>query len=415
MNPVPGLLRAGADASYGRGKNLRAVDDVVDQLIALEEWDAADEHGAMSLGSLALSNMIAAVYEGGWQPFDLLHVVRRQQTVAVSSVAAAAILHQSDLSDADMRAPQDWVDQLSEICATYPRVASHTEATPSFLAALLRSHGRTDYMARNDLWQSVLALLGQWQTLPRWPRIGPLPSQWPKKRAPAAPRSTTGPDTPNDKALGRIRGLLAKADATDFDEEAETLTAKAQELMTRYSIDSLLLTEGNVDVVSRRLHVDNPHAPAKAQLLHGVSEVNRVKSIWDPTYAVATLVGTPVDVEQTELLFTSLLIQATRALSHSPKAKRRKGSASAAFGKAFLYAYAVRIGERLAGADAHVVEEASEQAGDLLPMLAAQTVAVEEEFERLFPSVRAMRGPRLDAEGWDSGHAAADEADLQRP
>ncbi len=407
MNEVPGLLRAGADASYGPDKNLRTVDDVTDRLIAFDD--------AFALGSLALTNMIATVYEGGWQPLDLLHIVRRQQTVAVSTLAAAAILHQSDLTDANTRAPESWVAQLSEICAAYPRAASQTGASPSFLAAVLRASGRTDYMARNDLWQSVLALLGQWQTLPRWPRIGSLPSQWPKKRVPTAPRSPAGTDTPNDKVLGRIRGLLAKADATDFDEEAETLTAKAQELMTRYSIDSLLLTEGNVDIVSRRLHVDNPHAPAKAQLLHGVSEVNRVKSIWDPTYAVATLVGTPVDVEQTEILFTSLLIQATRALSHSPKAKRRKGSVSAAFGKAFLYAYAVRIGERLADADAHAVEEASEQSSDLLPMLAAQTVAVDNEFERLFPSVRAMRGPRLDAEGWNSGHAAADEADLRRP
>ncbi|MGB6049782.1 MAG: DUF2786 domain-containing protein, partial [Rhodococcus sp. (in: high G+C Gram-positive bacteria)] len=90
------------------------------------------------------------------------------------------------------------------------------------------------------------------------------------------------------------------------------------------------------------------------------------------------------------------------------------GSASAAFGKAFLYAYAVRIGERLAEVDARTLEEASEQSSDLLPMLAAQSVAVDEEFERLFPSTRPMRGPRLDAEGWHSGQAAADEADLSR-
>lgn len=408
MNPVPGLLRAGADASYGRGKDLRIVDDVCDQLIAMETFDA------LAVGSIAMTNMIETMYEAGWQPLDLLHIVRRQQSVAVSSLAAAALLHQSDLSNADQRAPQGWVAQLSEICAIYPRAASRVEASPSFLAAALRSRGTSDYIAQSDLWQSVLALLGQWQSLPRWPRIGPLPSQWPTKRPPADARSTRSSDAPNEKVLGRIRGLLAKADATDFEEEAVTLTAKAQELMTRYSIDSLLLTEGTVDVVSVRLHIDNPHAPPKAQLLDGVGAVNRVKSIWDPTFAVATLVGTPVDVEQTEILFTSLLIQATRALSHSPKAKRRKGSASAAFGKAFLYAYAVRIGERLAEVDARTVEEASEHSLDLLPMLAAQSVAVDEEFERLFPSTRPMRGPRLDAEGWHSGQAAADEADLSR-
>lgn len=407
MNPVPKLLRAGADASFGRDKDLRVVDDIADRLIGLEDFDA------MALGSLALTNMIQTMYEAGWQPFDLLHIVRRQQTVAVSSLAAAVILHQSDLTNANDRAPEFWVDQLSEICALYPKAASRVEASPSFLAALLRSSAKSDYIAASDQWIAVLALLGQWQTLPRWPQIGPLPSQWPRKRATPRVTATAGADSPNAKVLGRIRGLLAKADATDFDEEAEILTAKAQELMTRYSIDSLLLSGGNVDVDSRRVHVDNPHAPAKAQLLHVVGEVNRVKSIWDPEFAVATLVGSPIDVEQTVVLFTSLLIQATRALSHSPKAKRRKGSASAAFGKAFLFAYAVRIGERLADADAHALDEASGESRDLLPMLAAKTVAVEEAFDRLFPRVKAMRGPRLDAEGWESGQAAADKAELR--
>ncbi|ORI18375.1 DUF2786 domain-containing protein [Rhodococcus sp. 1168] len=406
MNAVPELLRQGADVSYGKGRDLRRVDEIVDRLIALEDHDAS------ALASLALTNMIETMYEAGWQPFDLLHIVKRQQTLAVSSLAAAVLLHQSDLTNSHDRAPENWVDQLSDICAAYPKAAGPLTASPSFLAALLKSSGKTDYIAANDQWIAVLALLGQWQTLPRWPRIGPFPSQWPVRRAGRTAKSGSASGSPNTKMLGKIRGLLAKADATDFEEEAETLTTKAQELMTRYSIDSLLLTEGNVDVISRRLHVDNPHAPPKAQLLHAVSTVNRVKSIWDPEYAIATLVGSPVDIEQTEIMFTSLLIQATRSLSHSPKAKRRKGSASAAFGKAFLYAYAVRIGERLGEADAHAVEEASEQSGNLLPMLAAQTVAVEQEFDRLFPRVRTMRGPRLDVEGWESGHAAADDAEL---
>lgn len=407
MNPVPALLRRGADASFGKGKDQRLVDDVADQLVSLEESDAS------ALGSRALTTMVDTMYENGWQPFDLLHVVRRQQTAAVASLAASVILHQSDLSGADDRAPEYWIGQLSEICALYPAAAARVESSPSFLAALLAARGTSDYIAASDQWITVLALLGQWQTLPRWPQIDSPPSLWPRKRLTRQDRARRTVDTPNAKALGRIRGLLAKADATDFAEEAETLTAKAQELMSRYSIDSLLLTEGSVEVISRRLHVENPHAPPKAQLLHGVGEANRVKAIWDPEYAVATLVGSPVDVEQTEILFTSLLIQATRALSRSPKAQRRKGSASAAFGKAFLYAYAVRIGERLAEVDAHTVDEAAHRSGDLLPMLAAQTVAVEEEFERLFPSVRPMRGPRLDAEGWHSGQAAADEADLR--
>jgi len=403
MSEIPGLLRRGADASVGKTKSQRVADDVADRLVSLD---------ATELGSRALTNMIDSMYENGWQPMDLVHVVRRQHTVAVADLAAAVLLHQADLTDAASRAPQDWVDQMSTVCEQFPKVAARVEATPDFLTAYLTSSGKTDYIAASDQWLDVLTLLGRWQTLPRWPQLGLKPSQWPRTRPTVS--GVAGSDSPNTKMLSKIRGLLAKADATDFEEEAETLTAKAQELMTRYSIDTMLLSQGHIDIHGRRVHVDGPHAPAKAQLLHVVGTANRVKAIWDPEFAVATLVGAPVDVEQTELLFTSLLVQATRALGHSPQAKKRKKAGSAAFGKAFLYAYAIRIGDRLTDADAHALEEARHESGDLLPILAAQTVAVEAEFDRLFPRAKPMRGPRLDAEGWDSGQAAADRADLSR-
>ncbi|MDQ0282899.1 MULTISPECIES: DUF2786 domain-containing protein [Nocardiaceae] len=403
MSAVPELLRQGADASVGKNKSQRIADDIADRLVSMH---------ANELGTLALTNMIGTLYENGWQPLDLMHVVRRQHTVAVTNLAAAALLHHADLIEADSRAPHDWVDQMSAICEQFPTVAARVDATPDFLTAYLVASGKSDYIAASDQWLDVLTLLGQWQTLPRWPQLGAKPSQWPRTRS-SVP-TTTGSDSPNSKMLAKIRGLLAKADATDFAEEAETLTAKAQELMTRYSIDTLLLAEGHLDVRGRRVHIDGPHAPAKAQLLHVAGTANRVKTIWDAEYAVATLVGAPVDVEQAELVFTSLLVQATRALGHSPEAKKRKKAGSAAFGKAFLYAYAIRIGDRLTDADAHALDEARQESGDLLPILAAQTVAVEAEFDRLFPTAKPMRGPRLDAEGWDSGRAAADRADLSR-
>lgn len=402
MSEVAHLLRRGAGASVGKTRNQRTADEVADRLVALDATD---------IGSNALTVMVETLLENGWQPLDLLHVIRRQESTSVSTLAAATLLRHADLTDADARAPREWVDQLSSICEQFPVVAARVEAVPDFLTAYLRSSGKTDFIAASNLWLDVLTLLGRWQHLPRWPELGPKPSQWPRRRFDADP-APGGTATPNVKALGRIRGLLAKADATDFEEEAETLTAKAQELMTRYSIDSLLLGRGDITVGSRRVHIDAPHAPAKAQLLHVVSLANRVKVIWDPTFAIATMVGSPVDVEQTDILFTSLLVQATRALSRSPEAKKRKKARSASFGKAFLYAYAMRIGDRLTDTDSQVLGEGTERSADLLPILAARTVAVDAEFDRLFPTATSMRGPRLDAEGWESGRAAADDADL---
>ncbi|MGB3770264.1 MAG: DUF2786 domain-containing protein [Rhodococcus sp. (in: high G+C Gram-positive bacteria)] len=413
MNPVPDLLRRGADFSFGRGRDLRVVDEVADQLIASNQFDPRE------LGARALTNMIGALYENGWQPLDLHHVVRRQQNTAVAHLAAAAIAAEADITAAATRAPEDWLNQLSELRTAYPDARGTVDESTDFdtgsdfLTAALRATGKTDYIAANDQWIEVLSLLGQWQLLSATHTLTPPPSQWPARRVATASGPSSGVAA-DPKMLVRIRGLLAKADATEFDEEADSFTAKAQELMTKYSIDSLSAVGGHPDVVSKRIHIDNPHAPAKAQLLHGVAEVNRVKTVWDPGYAIATVVGSIVDTRQTEILFTSLLVQATRALAHSSKTKRRKGAAAAAFGKAFLFSYAVRIAERLRDADTHVVEELAGVSGDLLPMLAAQSEAVGAEFDRLFPRVRTGGSPNFDAEGWDSGQAAANDADLRR-
>src|SRR5260370_42461587 len=46
----------------------------------------------------------------------------------------------------------------------------------------------------------------------------------------------------DQRMLDRVRGLLANAESTEFPEEAEALTSRAQELMARHSIDDALLT-----------------------------------------------------------------------------------------------------------------------------------------------------------------------------
>ena len=129
------------------------------------------------------------------------------------------------------------------------------------------------------------------------------------------------------------------------------------------------------------------------------------------------MLGTPVDVDQVEMLFTSLLIQATRAMAEA--GARRAGSSSgdhpplprvlrsSSFRRSFLMAYAVRIGERLNEAN----DAATASYGSaLVPLLQRQTNAVQAEFDRLFPQTRQARAGRYNALGWDAGRAAADRA-----
>jgi hypothetical protein len=220
--------------------------------------------------------------------------------------------------------------------------------------------------------------------------------------------------------LSKIRALLSKAEATTFAEEADAFTAKAQDLMTRYAIDEALLEDsaGLGEVDARRVHIDNPYAQAKVQLLSTVGAVNRVRVVWDDHHGMATTVGMAVDLELVEMLFTSLLVQATRALTEvgnkdatAPGYRSGRPNRSPSFRRAFLLAYANRIGERLAAAGENARAEANSSHGaELVPILARRTKGVDSAFERLFPDTRTIGAKRVDARGWHAGRAAADRA-----
>lgn len=188
--------------------------------------------------------------------------------------------------------------------------------------------------------------------------------------------------------------------------------------MTRYAIDEALLADtAGIEVRTRRVHIENPYAAAKAQLLATVSRVNRVKAIWDDEHAIVTVVGLPVDLDLAEMLFTSLLVQATRAMTEAGAVTSagHRLDRSPAFRRGFLLSYADRIGERLTEAGVHAQQQETQRRGsDLLPVLARRSAAVEKEFARIFPDTRPSKATRVDARGWHAGRAAADRAVLAK-
>ncbi|GAA4471402.1 DUF2786 domain-containing protein [Rhodococcus olei] len=324
-------------------------------------------------------------YESGWQPADVLHVARRGLAAVELAPIGVLILREANRSGAWARAPLHWVDQLRTIADTYPR--------------------RPD---EPSLSTSALRLLRQLQPLRM---LCPPPSRWPQIRVEQADVGTDA------KVLGRIRGLLAKAESTEFTEEAETLTAKAQELMTRHSVTETLLSAGAADravvVRARRIHLDRPYSKQKGLLLTTVGEANHVSTLYNAVDAIATVVGTPADLERVDLLFTSLLVQATQAM----RSEHTRGASSAAFRRAFLYGFAVRIGQRLTEAEkaatAQAVVDADARFGDLLPLLTRRSDAVQAEVDRLFgPRLRSWGFTVSDLGGVAAGRSAADAAHL---
>ena len=240
---------------------------------------------------------------------------------------------------------------------------------------------------------------------------------------PGAQRQRSGPAATRDpkdvQRLAKVRALLAKAESTEFAEEAEVLSAKAQELISRYALERLLddpqTHHGSAPedgVLVRRIWIDPPYVSAKCLLVQHVAEANRGRAVFSADLGFSTVFGVDSDLEPVELMVTSLLVQASAAmLHHGSQVSRHGTSQTASFRRAFLLSYAQRIGERLREATEHATE-ATGRAGELVPVLADREARVDAAREHHFPNT-TFKGTRVsNAHGWVAGRAAADLARL---
>lgn len=243
----------------------------------------------------------------------------------------------------------------------------------------------------------VLALL---LSLPALPRLGAAPSRRPQ----------------NTRVLEKVRALLAKAESTTFPEEAEALSAKAQELMARHAIDSAMVATGagGDGPTGVRVPVDDPYAGAKSILLSEVAAANRCRAVWSKGLGFSTVLGFESDLEFVDVLYTSLLVQATSAMVAAGSQVDRSGrSRTRSFRQAFLLAYASRIGQRLREAEAAGRAAAAEEYGEaLVPVLADRSAAVRAAEAEAFPHLVSRSVSVSNAAGWAAGKAAADLASL---
>lgn len=219
--------------------------------------------------------------------------------------------------------------------------------------------------------------------------------------------------------LRTVRALLAKAESTDYEAEAEALTAKAQELMVRHRIDQAVLSSAAdraSEPTTRTVEVPSPYATAKAYLLGGIARANGCRALWRAQEGTSTVVGFPDELAATDELFTSLLVQATTALQREgPKRDARGRSRTVRFRRTFLVAFAIRIGQRLTETVDDVVTTVAEVAETaVVPLLEAREEATRAAVERMFPNARSFAPPATDREGWFAGAALADRANLQR-
>ncbi|MGW1719622.1 DUF2786 domain-containing protein [Streptomyces sp. NPDC002156] len=355
-------LYADTDTTLDTGASLLAADPTADAELARRGEE-----------------FVASAWRRGWQPADVVRLVRRElDETHVRAVTTLIVTQARDDRSRDHR----WTAQLTDL---------RTQSTPP--------------AARTDRFTHATTILELYRLLLTLPTLEPLDGG-----------STGGGARPESRMLPRIRALLAKAEATGFPEEAEALSAKAQELMARHSIDEALLAAGAPAPDAPRacrLGVDAPYEEAKAVLLHAVADANRCRAVWNEALGFSTVVGFEPDLETVELLYTSLLVQATTAMTRAEAVQRAQGRRrTKTFRQSFLAAYAHKMGARLEEAAA-AQTPAPEAADSLLPILATRDLAVTAHVTHLFPTTTTTRLRGVtDEAGWTEGTTAATKAAL---
>lgn len=249
----------------------------------------------------------------------------------------------------------------------------------------------------------------------------------------------------NDARLATIRALLAKAEATDFPDEAEAFTAKAAELMSRYAIDEATVwaadrTSGTPEHRSITLH--RPYLIQKSVLVHEISSIfgcqsiRMMEGVSAPTEQVA-IIGFSSDLDLVEAMVTSLMVQAATAMVVDQPTGLSSSSA-AAFRRSHLMGFIDTAASRLRDRHQATIDERERAAGpgpgatsgagagprsgsvpvpaSMSLVLADRADAVSEEFRRRFPHVRHARvSVGSSRDGRVAGQAAGRRADLGSP
>jgi Protein of unknown function (DUF2786) len=222
------------------------------------------------------------------------------------------------------------------------------------------------------------------------------------------------------RLLERVRKLLAKAeDESVTPPEAQALTAKAAELMAKYGIDRALLAAERPETdrpEDRVLDVLNPWGRVKAHLLCGLGAALRCQCIVMSGYRGGTRIhmfGFASDLERTDLLYTSLLVQMWHGLiaaelpewNSNPRAWRRSwmlGFATAVIAR-------VREAEQSAASQATAPSQSSGSQTALV--LADRSQVIRNNVRQAYPRTRSAR-VTYSGSGYGDGYAEGQRADI---
>jgi hypothetical protein len=346
--------------------------------------------------------LVAAAWTKGWQPAELVRYFRRTDDAVAASLTRASIAADHAAREPTTIDPR-WAAQLEALDVAMPRDQA------SWLAEWV-GHERVSWRAGARATEMLCLGLRL---------LRPLPVLIPPPGASTAASLLAGlAARADDPMLTRVRALLAQAESTTFEAEAETFTAKAQALITRHAIDVAMLTADprNADHPQTiRIAIDDPYAAGKRTLLCRVAQHSRCRAVLHNGIGMVSITGLGDDIDATEMLFTSLLVQVQTAMhtaaSGSPAGSHER---SRGYRASFVLAYAERIGERLEAINAAIVADVEATSGrEIVPLLNARRAEIDAAVTEMFGPLKSTRSRRtFDGAGWANGRLAADRARL---
>jgi len=223
----------------------------------------------------------------------------------------------------------------------------------------------------------------------------------------------------NEDPLDQARKLLARAeDESVTPAEAQVLTGKAAELIARYGIDRARLgaqcpaTDQPADTV---MTLDDPWAGVKAHLLGGLGQALRCQCVEldDDSATRMHVFGYASDLERAGILFSSLLIQMTRALAARQVPESRAKAWMVGFTAAVVSR--VRAAEQAAAQAAETGESATSGDGpSTAVVLADRELVIRRMTEQAYPRTEKTY-ITFTGGGYCDGYRQGQNADIGGP
>lgn len=251
----------------------------------------------------------------------------------------------------------------------------------------------------------------------------------------------TATDAKRESMQAKIAKLLAKAESTDSEHEAENLRAKAFELMADWGVSAAMIDAGRTQaerekVTESSMEFHGGYAKTMVEFGHLIAEALGIKPLiahrrYEKSRTLL-LIGHKSDVERARILITSLQLQANTALrawwkGYEPREWMSPSEKTLAR-RQFLRSFAGSAHKRLlaAAAEAERAEQerqnaaaptgsatSSQESGPSVALVLADRKAEVRQFiAQKYPNIGHARASRGSHHGRAEGAAAGQRADL---